>query len=125
VIVVDSCGWVEFLANGPLAGEYAPYFEKPGEIITPAIVVYEVAKKVWREEGKERTFLIVAHMQQTRIIPFDAHLALAAADVSLHRGLPLADAIVYATGKEFGCEVVTSDGHFQGLPGVIFIPKNS
>lgn len=101
MIVVDSCGWVEFLAGGPLAGEYAPYFEKPGEIITPAIVVCEVAKKIWREEGKKKALLVGAQMQQTRIVPFDAHLALAATGISLRWGLPLADAAVYATGKEF------------------------
>jgi predicted nucleic acid-binding protein len=122
LILVDSCGWLEFLADGPLAEEYAPYFAKPEEIVTPSIVIYEVTKKVSREEGKERALFIAAQMQQTKLVPFDGRLALVAADVSLRWGLPMADAIVYATGVECGCKVVTSDHHFKELPGTIFIP---
>ncbi len=122
MILVDSCGWLEFLADGPLAEEYAPYFAKPEEIVTPSIVIYEVTKKVSREEGKERALFIAAQMQQTKLVPFDGRLALVAADVSLRWGLPMADAIVYATGVECGCKVVTSDHHFKELPGTIFIP---
>jgi predicted nucleic acid-binding protein len=85
------------------------------------VVVYEVTKKIWREQGKEKSVLIAAQMQQTRIVPFDRHLAVASADASLRRGLPMADAIVYVTGMECGCEVVTGDRHFKDLPGVVFI----
>lgn len=121
MILVDSCGWLEFLADGPLAEEYAPYFAKPEEIVTPSIVIYEVTKKVSREEGKEKALFIAAQMQQTKLVPFDASLALVAADASLRWGLPMADAIVYATGLQCGCKVVTSDHHFKELPGTIFI----
>lgn len=123
MIVVDSCGWIEFLANGSLAEQYAPYFAKPDEIVTPSVVVYEVTKKIWREQNKEKAVLIAAQMQQTRIVPFDHHLAVAAADASLRWDLPMADAIVYATGIKYGCTVVTGDRHFNGLPGVVFINK--
>jgi len=37
LIVIDSCGWIEFLADGPLAEKYAPYFARPDEIVTPCI----------------------------------------------------------------------------------------
>ncbi|MCL6476956.1 MAG: type II toxin-antitoxin system VapC family toxin [Peptococcaceae bacterium] len=121
MIVVDSCGWIEFLADGPLAEKYAPFFARPDMIVTPSVVVYEVTKKIWREQGREKAVLISAQMQQTRIAPFDSRLAVVAADVSLHRGLPMADAMVYATGIEYGCKVVTGDSHFKELPGVIFI----
>lgn len=121
MIVIDSCGWIEFLADGPLAEKYAPYFARPDEIVTPSVVVYEVTKKIWREQGKEKAVLIAAQMQQTRIVPFDRHLAVAAAAASLDRGLPMADAIVYVTGMECGCKVVTGDRHFKELPGVVFI----
>ncbi|HBY04465.1 MAG TPA: VapC toxin family PIN domain ribonuclease [Desulfotomaculum sp.] len=125
MIVVDSCGWIEFLADGPLADDYAPYFAIPDEIVTPSVVVYEVTKKIWREQGKEKAVLIVAQMQQTRIVPFDQYLAIAAAEVSLIRGLPMADAIVYTTGLERGCKVVTGDRHFKDLPGVVFIGEGN
>lgn len=121
MIVIDSCGWLEFLADGPLAGKYAPYFDKPEEIVTPAVVVYEVTKKILREQGKEKAVLIAAQMQQTKLIPFDARPAVSAADLSLRWGLPMADAMVYATAVEYGCGVVTGDQHFKELPGVAFV----
>ncbi|MEW6173011.1 MAG: type II toxin-antitoxin system VapC family toxin [Bacillota bacterium] len=121
--MIDSCGWLEFLADGSLAEEYALYFAEPDEIVTPAIVVYEVSKKVWREQGKEKALTIAAQMHQTKIVPFDASLALCAAGVSLRHGLPMADAVVYATGVQYHCKIVTSDEHFKELPEVIFIPK--
>jgi len=57
LIIVDSCGWIEFLADGPLADDYAPYFAIPDEIITPSVVVYAVTKKIWREQVKKRRCL--------------------------------------------------------------------
>ncbi|NYE58628.1 type II toxin-antitoxin system VapC family toxin [Carboxydothermus ferrireducens] len=124
MILIDSCGWLEFLADGPLAEDYAPYFNKPEEIITPTIVIYEVTKKIWREQGKEKALLVSAQMQQTKVVPFDISLALGAAEIALRFGLPMADAIVLATGSAYNYQVVTSDQHFKDLPGVIFIPKN-
>jgi predicted nucleic acid-binding protein len=33
----------------------------------------------------------------------------------------MADAIVYATALEENCKVITSDTHFKGLHGVVFV----
>lgn len=121
MIVVDSCGWLEYLADGPLAQDYAPFLTDEGSVLTPVIVLYEVVKKVWRERGQEKALVVAAQMQKTRVVPFDSELGLAAAGVSLQWRLPLADAMVYATAVSQGCQVVTSDRHFEGLPGVVFI----
>jgi len=123
LILIDSCGWLEFLADGPLAEDFAPYFKKPEEIITPAIVIYEVTKKIWQEQGKEKALLIAAQMQQTKVVSLDISLALGAAEVAIRYGLPMADAIIYATGSAYGCPVVTTDQHFKDLPGVIYFTK--
>lgn len=125
MILVDSCGWLEYFADGPLAGRYAPYFERPAEILTPSIVIYEVTKKIWREQGREKALFVAAQMQQTRLASLDERLAAAAAGVSLQWGLPMADAIIYATALQHGCPVVTGDRHFEGLPDVIFIPEEA
>ncbi|MGB9885804.1 MAG: type II toxin-antitoxin system VapC family toxin [Moorellales bacterium] len=123
--LIDSCGWLEFLADGPLADKYAPYFETPQEVITPAIVVYEVAKKVWRERGREAALAVAAQMQQTRIVPLDFRLSLAATEAAIRWKLPLADAVVYATAQANHSRVITSDAHFEGLPGVVFVPREA
>ena len=38
--------------------------------------------------------------------------------------LRLAGAIVYATAVQQGAELLTCDAHFEGLPGVILVPKS-
>jgi predicted nucleic acid-binding protein len=44
-----------------------------------------------------------------------------AARLSSETGLPMADAIIYATAHELHAELITSDAHFSGLPGVTLI----
>jgi predicted nucleic acid-binding protein len=67
--------------------------------------------------------LALGQMQQSEVVVLDATLALHAADLSLRRGLAMADAIVYATARMHDCELVTSDADLKGLDGVVFLPK--
>jgi hypothetical protein len=39
VILVNSCGWIEFLVDGEMAGEYEQYFQESLGIATPTIVI--------------------------------------------------------------------------------------
>ena len=55
----------------------------------------------------------------------NAARALAAARVGAARGLALADSLVYATARAIGGVVWTQDAHFEGLPGVQYVPKRS
>lgn len=121
--VIDSSGWLEWFADGPLAGQYQRFLEKPREILLPAIVVYEVYKILKRERGEEMALLALGQMQQSEVVVLDATLALHAADLSLRRGLAMADAIVYATARMHDGELVTSDADLKGLDGVVFLPK--
>ena len=123
MILVDSSGWIEFFTAGANAGKYGHYLEKPEDVVTPTVVVYEVYKLVKRERTEEDALLAVAQMEKTRLIPLTDSLALAAADASLELRLAMADAIVYATARAEGAELVTSDRDLQGLPGVTYLPK--
>lgn len=123
MIVVDSSAWIEFLTDGVLANEYARRFRKVDALLTPTIVLYEVYKQAKRLRGEESALDAVAAMQKTRIVPLTDELALAAADLSLEFKLPMADAIVLATGRQFEAEVITSDADFDGIPGVTYIAK--
>ena len=121
MLLVDSSGWIEFFTDGPLADLYAKYLKDPTKLKTPTIVVYEVYKKIKREKTEEEALLAVSALHRTSIIELSESISLLAADLSLKHGLPMADAIVYATALEENCRVVTSDTHFKGLKGVIFI----
>lgn len=46
MLLIDSSGWIEFFADGPLATQYSKYLKNLSKIVTPSIVIYEVYKKV-------------------------------------------------------------------------------
>jgi predicted nucleic acid-binding protein len=121
MIVVESCGWLEYFSAGPLAEKYYPYLKDTARVIVPTIVIYEVYKKIKREAGEEKALLAVAQMQSAVVAPFSSGVVLLAADVSLANNLPMADAIVYATAKIENAKLITSDEHFVGLDLVEYI----
>lgn len=122
-VVVDSTGWVEFLGNGPKADAFAKYLEHQQSVLLPTIVVYEVYKKILREQGQNlaERFLSHAFAFHEREVPLDISLAALAAKTSLETSLPMADAIIYATARSRQAELITSDSHFSGLPGVTLL----
>jgi len=120
-LLVDSSGWIEYFASGPLAGRYVPYLVRPAELITPTIVVYEVYKKLKRERGEELALRVAARLAATEVIPLTESIALLAADISLQHGLGMAEGIVYATAKDQEARVVTSDADLKDLPGVVYL----
>ena len=121
--VVDSSGWVEFLGGGSKADAFGKYLENPEAVLLPSIVVYEVYKKMLREQTTDlaERFLSHAFGFHERELPLDISLAASAARVSLAASLPMADAIIYATAQAHQAELITSDTHFSGLPGVTLI----
>ena len=123
LVVVDSTGWVEYLGNGPKAGAFAKYLERPQSVLLPAIVVYEIYKKVLREQGQTlaERFLSNAFAFYEREVPLDIPLAALAAKTSLETNLPMADAIIYATARSRQAKLITTDSHFSGLPGVTLL----
>jgi len=123
VIVVDSSGWIEFFTGGSNARRFGRYLEKPSDLVTPTIVLYEVYKLVKRERTEEEALLAAAQIQKTRVVPLSESLALTAADLSLEHRLAMADAVVYATAQSEGAELVTGDRDLRALPGVTYIPK--
>jgi len=123
MIIVDSCGWLEWFSDGVLARKYQKYLENKNELLVPTIVLYEVYKILKREVGEEKALLAFGHMKISEVIHFDENLALRAADISLLHNLAMADAIVYATSLENNCRLITSDGDLKSLPQVTFISK--
>jgi predicted nucleic acid-binding protein len=116
LILVDSSGWIEFLGEGPLANRFAPYFEREERLVVPAIVLYEVYKKLLSIAGSTAADRFLSAALRTLVVPIDERLALLAARISLDRHLAMADAMIYATALAAGAHIVTADAHFQGLP---------
>jgi len=121
LILVDSSGWIEYLAARPKADEFARYIQGDEPLVTSTIQVYEIYKVVRRDISEERAIESVAALRATTVVPLDESLALEAADTSLEHGLAMADAIILATARRHQAKIVTGDADFDGLPGVTLI----
>lgn len=124
MVIVDSCGWLEWFTDGKLADAYKPYLAAQDSMMVPAIVLYEVYKLLKREVGEEKALLAVGYMKTSPIIPLDANLALAAGDIALENHLSLADAIIVAAAQAHHCKIISSDADLKDHPNVDYIPKN-
>jgi predicted nucleic acid-binding protein len=123
--VADSSAWLEYFANGPNAGFFAPAIEKTSELIVPSITLYEVFKRVLQQRDEGAALQAVAVMQQGAVVDLDAPLALAAARLSAEQNLPMADSVILATARAQAATLWTQDADFKGLPGVEYRKQKS
>ena len=111
--VVDSSGWLEYLADGPNADFFAPAIEDAAELIVPSISVYEVFKRVYQQRDEHTALKAVALMIQGRVVNLTTRLALSAAKISIDLSLPLADSAILATAR-FWRDALDTRRTFQG-----------
>ena len=121
VRVVDSSGWIEHFADGPLAAGFTSFLSDPDRIVTPTLVLYEVYRWARRHGDDRKAMEIVGHLEHTRFVVVDASTAISAAELSVDHGLAAADALIYAAARLEGCELVTADTDFRGLPGIVLV----
>lgn len=119
--VVDSCGWLEYLAAGPNADFFAPALTDVESLIVPSISVCEVFKRVLQQRDEGDALQAVALMQQGRVVDLDAVAAIEAAALSVDLGLPLAHSIMLAAARAYGATLWTQDSHFEGVEGVQYV----
>lgn len=122
MIVLDSSGWLEFFLAGPRIEAFRECLEDK-TVVVPATVVYEVYRILRRQKGKSVATLAIARMTEHQVADTTQTIAMFAAELSLEHGLAMADALIYATAQRYEAMLVTSDHHFESLPGVQYIPK--
>ena len=125
MIVVDSCGWIEVFADGPLASSFDPYLQDLRSVVTPTVVVYEVYRKLKQSMSEEDALSALTVLQQTTVVSLSTEIALNAADLAIEHQLSMADAFVIATGYAMDADVVTSDSSFKDLPRVVYFSKTA
>ena len=118
--VVDSSGWLEYLADGPNAGFFAAALEDTGGLLVPTISVYEVFRRVLVQRGEPAALQAAALMYQGRLLALSPETALAAARLGVAHRLPLADSIMLASAREHGATLWTQDADFEDMAGVRF-----
>lgn len=123
MFLVDTCGWIEWMINTPLAKNYSRYLTSPDSLIVPTLVQHELYKWVYREIDMPSALSAIAATRTATVVPLDTSLALLAADTAREFKLAMADSIIYATARQHQAILVTSDAHFADLPQVKYLPK--
>ncbi len=123
MILIDTCGWIEWLTDGILADQYEPYFKDIESIIVPTSVQFELYKWASRVKNKQEALKVIALTEQGKVIPLTTSLSLLAGDLAQEYKLSFADAIIYATAQNEQAELITSDDHFLNLPEVVYFKK--
>jgi predicted nucleic acid-binding protein len=121
--VVDTSAWIEWLTGSVLGKKLGAQFPDKPQCIVPTIVQLELSKWLVREVGEDPADQVIAYTQKCVVVPLDTAIALLAADLHREYKLATADAIVYATARHQGAELLTCDAHFKGLPDVALFAK--
>lgn len=124
MMIVDSCGWLEWFTDGKLADLYHEFLADPDKLLVPSIILYEVYKVLKREAGEEKALLAVGYMKNSRVVPLDETLAFAATDVALKENLAIADAVIVASARAHDCTIITSDADLMHQAKVHYLPKS-
>ena len=125
MVLVDTSAWIEWLIGSPTAEQLSERLPQQSDWLVPTVIQLEPATWLTREVGEDKADQVIAFTQVCQVVPLDTEIALAAADVCRTHKLAAADAIILATARARGATLLTCDAHFEGLPGVDYIPKTN
>ena len=121
--LVDTSAWIEWLSDTPLGRALSPELPAREDWLVPTMVQLELAKWLTREVGEDKADQVIAFTETCIVADLDTPTALSAAALCARHGLATADAIIYATARAHGADLLTCDRHFDGLDGVRLMPK--
>jgi toxin FitB len=121
--LVDSCGWLEYFADGSNADFFASAIEDVEHLIVPSICVLEVFKRILQQRTEREAGQAVSLMQQAKVIELDIALAIHAAQIGFDLKLHLADSVVVATAYAHHARIWTQDSDLKEVEGVKYLPK--
>jgi predicted nucleic acid-binding protein len=133
ILIIDSYAWIEFLTGGQKGPEVRRRLESGDHLVTPDLVLAEVARKFGRDGHAET--LVHGHLRAitalSEVSPVTIEVALqitkADSDLRAHarrRKLDqpsFADVVILSLARAFGGSVLTADSHFEALPNVEWI----
>lgn len=121
--VVDSCGWLEYFANGPNADFFAPIIENEKKLIVPHVVVFEVTRRLVHQRGEQAAQQALKFLGKGRLVGLDAAGLCSAAIAAAQHKLAMADALIWQTAITHGAQVYTQDADFMDLQNVVYRAK--
>ena len=121
--LVDSCGWLEYVTGGANADFFEAALLDTGNLIVPALCLYEVGKRTLLTQGEAAATEVLEMMQKSRVVQLAPEDYFAAAKISITHKLAMADALIWQTAQSFGATLYTQDGGFKAMRGVQFQSK--
>lgn len=121
--VVDSCGWLEYLAAGANASFFEAALLDTANLIVPSLCIYEVGKHMIRHSGMAAAEEVLQFMRQCRIVALNDEQLLQAAFTSHTHQLAMADAIIWQTAHIHNARLLTQDAGLKLMADVQYIAK--
>jgi len=132
-VIIDSFAWIEFLRAGPAGPKVRASLESSEELVTPDIVLAEVAR-VFGRQGMPLSTIgghlrSIGALSSIRQVDVGVALEIIRSDADLRRKAraekrsqpSFADCIVLAFARCLGGSILTADPHFHGLNETIWI----
>jgi toxin FitB len=122
--VVDSCGWLEYIADGPNASFFEPALTDLPNLVVPSITIYEVCKRVLLQSGQSFADRAVNAMSRGQVVHLGADNLRLAAIASVRYKLAMADAIIWQTAQLHRAQLFTQEADLMDVPDVRYRPKS-
>lgn len=120
-VLLDSSVWIEWLSRGKRLAQCQKYMDKHAVVGVPALVVFEVCRKVSSKVSEDEALRVAAWLRTFGILDLNDEVSLDAVDLSLMHKLGMADSIVLAHALREGAQLVTLDNDFAGIKEAIVI----
>ena len=121
--VVDSCGWLEYIADGPNTSFFEAALADLPNLIVPSITIYEVCKRVLVQSGQAFADRAVNAMKRGQVVHLGSDNLHRAAIASVRYKLAIADAIIWQTAQLHQAKLFTQDAGLKDVPGVKYRAK--
>lgn len=120
-VLLDSSVWIEWLTRGKRLTQCQKYMDKHTVVGVPALVVFEVCRKVSAKVSEDEALRVAAWLRTFGILDLNDEISLDAVDLSLTHKLGMADSIVLAHALREGAQLITLDNDFSGIKEAIVI----
>lgn len=121
--IVDSCGWLEFFADGPNSEHFAPIIQDTRNLVVPTISITEVFRCIVQQKDEDLALQAIALMHQGHVAELTSAIAVSAAQLGIQHHLPLADSVIYSTSRHYKAIIYTQDADFENLNNVCYFKK--
>lgn len=121
--VVDSCGWLEYLANGRNASFFEPALQDEASLLVPSIVVYEVCRRLITLDQMQAMESVLQVMERCVCASLNPRQMQQAALAAKRYQLAMGDAIIWQTAQAHKAQLFTQDADLKGLPSVKYIAR--